>query len=240
MRAPRFFRSLLHLPGHHRIESRILIGFLAVAAICFGLVQLGSAVADGDTFAFDRLILTALRSASDAAVPIGHSGLVTIMIDITALGGGTVLTIITIFAVGYLGATHRWRMAIFVGASLAAGGAANRAIKLFFERARPDVVPHLVEVNSASFPSGHAMNSALVFLTLAMLVARTQSRRRVRIYLIASAVFLTILIGCSRVYLGVHWPSDVLAGWGVGGLWAVLSVLAFKALQRSGSITAKA
>ena len=101
-----------------------------------------------------------------------------------------------------------------------------------FSRARPELVQHLVEVTNASFPSGHAMNSAITYLTLGALLARTEKSTAIRIYLIALAILLTLTIGFSRVYLGVHWPSDVIAGWCLGGAWAVLCSLAARTLQR--------
>lgn len=237
MTDPARIRHHIHLPfGGHRIESRILILFLALAAVAFGLVKLGSEVAEGDVFAIDRIILAGLRTATDTAVPLAPQWVTNAMIDITALGGVTVLTLVTLFAVGFLFAAGRHSPALFVALSVGAGAIVAKALKLFFTRARPDIVDHLVPVHSASFPSGHAMSSALVYLTLAMLVARTRTQRSVRLYLICCAVALTVTIGFSRIYLGVHWPSDVLAGWGFGGLWAVLSTLAFKAFHERGMV----
>ena len=104
-------------------------------------------------------------------------------------------------------------------------------LKWFYARTRPDIVEQLVGHHSASFPSGHSMNSAVVYLTLAVLVARSAQDRAVRRYLISVAIALTLAVGFSRVYLGVHWPTDVVAGWTVGGVWAVLCSLVAKSLQ---------
>ena len=216
----------------HRIDSRMLVLFLALAAGAFALLKLASEVAEGDTFAIDRAVLGGLRNGVDAAVPLGPAWIKTAMIDVTALGGVPVLTLITILAAGYLVAVRKYANAAFVGFSVASGLLIGSILKDFFVRARPELVPHLVQVHSASFPSGHAMNSALVYLTLATLLARAQQARRVRIYLLSVAIALTLLIGCSRVYLGVHWPSDVVAGWSVGAAWAVLCSLLGKSLQR--------
>jgi undecaprenyl-diphosphatase len=95
-------------------------------------------------------------------------------------------------------------------------------LKLGFDRPRPDLVDHLTHASSSSFPSGHAASSALVYLTLGLLLAQAESHKRLKVFLIASAIFISILVGCSRVYLGVHWPSDVVAGWGFGAAWAIL------------------
>lgn len=218
--------------SRHRIDSRILVLFLAWAAVAFALLKLASEVLEGDTFALDRAILQGLRHGPGGSVPIGPAWLQYVMLDVTALGGVTVLTLLTVFVVGYLIAVRKITTAIFVGLAVASGAILSSSLKTFFVRTRPDLVPHLVHVNSASFPSGHAMNSALVYLTLATLLARAEQGRRVRIYLLSVAVLLTLIIGSSRVYLGVHWPSDVLAGWGVGASWAVLCSLVGKSLQQ--------
>nr|WP_276591760.1 phosphatase PAP2 family protein [Sphingomicrobium nitratireducens] len=224
------------LKGRHRPDTWVLLAFLAGAAILFGLFRLASEIAEGDSFAFDKAIITGLRDSANLAEPIFPHWVTSAMIDVTALGGVTVLTLVTIFAVGYLVAIGRHRAALFVASSVALGGIATKIMKDLFVRARPDLVPHLVPVDSASFPSGHAMNSALVYLTLAALVARTRTHTGVRIYLMSAALGLTLLVGSSRVYLGVHWPTDVMAGWGVGALWAALSSLVAKALQRERKI----
>ena len=228
-------RQLFRAVTGHRIESRLLLVFLISAVLAFGLGKLAGEVLEGDSFALDRLILQSLRVTTDPALPIAPSWFTTAMMDFTALGGVTVLTLVTLFAAGYLLALHEGRMAVFVTASVALGAGATTILKQLFSRVRPELVPHLVPVDTASFPSGHAMNSALVYLTLAMLVARTQQDRALSVYLVGSAVVTTLIVGVSRVYLGVHWPSDVVAGWGVGGLWAVLSTLTFKRLQVRGS-----
>jgi undecaprenyl-diphosphatase len=122
----------------------------------------------------------------------------------------------------------RWAaLGVFLSAIVGAS-VLNAVFKLGLHRARPEVVPHLAEVSNASFPSGHAMISAATYLTVGALLAHTQTSRAVRLYLLTLAVILTVMIGLSRLYLGVHWPSDVLAGWLFGAAWA----LAFWALAR--------
>jgi undecaprenyl-diphosphatase len=216
----------------HRIDSKILVLFLVLSLAAFGLLWLAGEVLEGDTFAIDRVILRGLRTTADTAIPIGPKWLAHAMVDVTALGSVTVLTLITILAVSYLLAIRKHTTAVFVALAVASSAVLSSALKSEFHRMRPDVVPHLVEVSSASFPSGHAMNSALVYLTLATLLARSQKEARVRIFLIAVAIVLTLLVGISRVYLGVHWPSDVVAGWSLGALWAALCSVASKALQQ--------
>jgi undecaprenyl-diphosphatase len=109
-------------------------------------------------------------------------------------------------------------------------------LKLGFERPRPDLVPHAVVVYTASFPSGHAMLSAVTWLTLGALLMRVEPRRRVKAYVLALAVLTTLLVGASRIYLGVHWPTDVLAGWCIGAAWALMCWLAALWLQRRGRV----
>ena len=214
------------------VESRMLATFLVLALFLSGFAKLASEMAEGDTLAFDKWLIHGLRRAADPSVPAGPAWLHKGMVDITALGGVTVLTVITALAAGYLIASRKRATALFLVAAIAGGGIASTLLKLVFSRPRPDVVEHLVMVDSASFPSAHAMNSAITFLTIGALLARTEKDRGVRIYLIAAAIALTLAIGSSRVYLGVHWPTDVIAGWTVGAAWALLCSAIARILQR--------
>jgi len=223
------YRGLLRT---RRIDNWVLLGFLLLVAAAFVFTKLASEVVEGDTLGFDRWLLQALRSPADASIPAGPRWLRTAMIDVTALGGVAVLTIITTIAVGYLVVGRKWAMGLFLAGAVIGGSTLNTLLKLGFARNRPDIVAHLVDVQTASFPSGHAMNSAVVYLTLGALLARAEKDRAVRLYLIGVAIMLTLTIGSSRVYLGVHWPSDVIAGWCVGAFWALLCSLAARMLQR--------
>ncbi len=107
----------------------------------------------------------------------------------------------------------------------------SNLLKFGFDRPRPDI-EHATRVFTASFPSGHATLSAVTFLTLGALLTRVNSGHAAKLYFLMSAVFLTIIVGLSRVYLGVHYPSDVLAGWCVGSAWAVLCWTTALWLQR--------
>lgn len=220
----------------HRIDSRILLAFLLIVLGAFLFLKLGSEVLEGDTLAIDRLILRGLRSAANPAVPVGPGWLQGAMIDLTALGGVTVLTLITLLSAGYLAASRKRTTALFLTAAIAGGAVLSSLLKAQFMRPRPDLVAHLVDVHTTSFPSGHAMNSAITYLTIGVLLARAETDRRVRIYLLTIAIALTLMIGVSRVYLGVHWPSDVVAGWCVGACWAVACSLAARTLQRGHAI----
>jgi undecaprenyl-diphosphatase len=213
------------------LDRRVLIAFLAVTVLLVGVGNLASEVVEGDTLAFDRWLISGLRDAANPGEPIGPWWLKKTMIDLTALGGGPFLTMLTLVAAGFLMAARKWGMALFVVLAIAGGGLAGNVLKWIFVRARPDLVPHLVSVDSASFPSAHAMNSAVTFLTLGVLLSRTQKDRRLKVYLLGIAVFLTLIVGFSRVYLGVHWPTDVVAGWAVGAAWAILCSLVAAWLQ---------
>jgi undecaprenyl-diphosphatase len=149
-----------------------------------------------------------------------------------------VLTLLTLATVGYLILIRQRAAALLTVLAIGGGSLFSSLLKSGFDRPRPDLVPHAVEVYSASFPSGHAMLATVTYLTLGALVARVQSSRRVQIYLLLWAVALSLLIGASRVYLGVHWPTDVLAGWCIGTAWAVLCATLELGLQRLGWIRA--
>jgi undecaprenyl-diphosphatase len=120
--------------------------------------------------------------------------------------------------------------------SVAGGVLIGQTMKWAYARPRPELVPHGAEVFTASFPSGHSMMAAVVYLTVGALLARTQADRGVKVYILVVAVLLTVLVGASRVYLGVHWPTDVLAGWALGGLWALVCLVAMLWLQSRGRV----
>lgn len=229
------------LPGLVRnLDRRVLIAFLVITILLVGVGKLASEVVEGDTLAFDRWLIAGLRDAADPGSPLGPRWLRQVMVDLTALGGGPFLTLLTIITAGFLIAARKWGMALFVVLAIAGGGLAGNLLKWMFVRARPDLVPHLVNVDSASFPSAHAMNSAVTFLTLGVLLGRTQKDRRLKAYLMGIAIFLTLIVGFSRVYLGVHWPTDVIAGWAVGAAWAILASLVAARLQRRQTIEPEA
>ena len=198
--------------------------FIALAALAGAVLivaLLGGTIARGTQFDFDHAIMLALRTAGDQSIPIGPSWLQGSMIDITALGGGTVLTLLVALTIGLLLASRHFLTAALVLGGTISGSLAISLGKAVVGRDRPALVDHLVEVASASFPSGHAGNSAIVYFTIALMVMQIVSRPAARWYIFGAAILLVGLIGFSRVYLGVHWPSDVLAGWGAGALWAL-------------------
>jgi len=201
---------------HHLSSLALLVLGLGV------LVFLGIAeeVLEGDTLQFDRWLLLALRTAGNPGDPLGPPWVEEMFRDFTALGGTGVLGLLTLASVGYLWLMGLRRMALFVLLAILGGLLLTLALKSGFDRPRPDLVSHGSMVYTSSFPSGHSMLSAVVYLTGGALLAMVHSARRVRVYLIGCSVLASLLVGISRVYLGVHWPSDVLAGWVAGAAWA--------------------
>lgn len=222
-----------------RQELGVLAAMLAAAAVLFAFAELADDVMEGDTRAFDEFVLLALRSAADRSDPIGPRWFEEMMRDFTALGGVGVLVAVALAVIGFLFLNGKRHAAATVAVALVSGFVLSNALKWGFARPRPDLVPHGQAVYTRSFPSSHAMLSALVYLTLGALLARTQPRRRVKLYLLAVAALITVVVGASRVYLGVHWPTDVLAGWTVGAGWALLCWLAMFWLQRRGRVEAE-
>jgi undecaprenyl-diphosphatase len=203
-----------------------------------GFVAIADQVRGGDGLAFDRALLLALRNPADLADPIGPRWFEEVARDVTALGGVFAIVYVTASVILYLAMTGRRAVALFVLAAVGGGEVLSSTLKLFFARPRPDLVPHGMDVFTASFPSGHAMLSAIAYLTLATLLARVERSGRAKAFLVGLGITTTLIVGASRVYLGVHWPSDVLAGWCVGGAWASLCWLVALALQRRGGIEA--
>lgn len=205
-----------------RHELGWLIAGLSVCLLLWGFLALASEVMEGDTTALDTKILVSLRKADDPSRPIGPAWVETALLDLTAIGGPTVLGLVVLSVVGFLALQGRYRTALVVLITAASGEVANVAMKNAFLRPRPTVVPHLRDVASTSFPSGHAMESAIIYLTLGAMLMRLAERRVTKLYCIGMAIFVTFLVGVSRVYLGVHYPTDVIGGWIFGFLWASL------------------
>ena len=204
-----------------RRELLLIAAFAVIAGLILGFGLLTEEVLEGDTAAFDRVVVVALRSNGDLGDPIGPAWLEEGARDVTALGSFAFLGILTFGVVGYLLLTRRPSLAGLVAAAVLGGVLISNVLKLVFERARPDL-PTTVKVFTASFPSGHATLSAISFLTLGALLAQATPDPRLKAYFALLAIVLTVAVGTSRVYLGVHFASDVLAGWCIGSAWALL------------------
>ena len=219
-----------------RIELGLLLALFAVAGGIWGLVQIAGEVVEGETEAFDKALLLAFRTGGNAALPIGPAWLPEMARDITALGSLGVLSLVIVIVIGYLIIVQKRAAALLVFVAVVGGQVISTLLKVGFERARPDLIADAPKVFTASFPSGHAMLSAVTYLTIGALLMRVEANARARIFVLGVAVVLTMLIGLSRVYLGVHWPTDVLAGWCVGAAWAMLCWLVALWLQRKGQV----
>ncbi len=230
----RFLESLLGRLGRHELSVLAAPGLAAAAAWCF--IELADAVGERETGEIDRALLLALRSRDDLSDPLGPLWFEEMVRDVTAFGGTGPLVFITLAAILYLLLLRKVRTSLFVLLAVGGGQLLSSSLKLGFDRARPDLVPHGMHVYTASFPSGHAMMAAVTWLTLGALLARTEARRRIKAYLILLAITVTLLVGMSRVYLGVHWPTDVLGGWVAGSAWAALCWSFALLLQRRGGI----
>lgn len=227
-------RNLLSWLGRH--ELGFLVSVAVIAAGLWGFVALADEVISGGTAGIDRRILLSMRNPANLADPIGPPVVEEAARDITALGGITVLGLLTLSVSGFLFLEGKPSMAWFVLTAVVTGLIASNLLKLLYNRPRPELVPHLVYAIHTSFPSGHSMLSAVTYLTLGALLARSQTRRRLKAYFILLAVLITIAVGISRVYLGVHWPTDVLAGWTAGAIWALLCHMTATRLQQTHTI----
>jgi undecaprenyl-diphosphatase len=232
----KFHWSLFRILVRSMLEARTLVAlFITIAAVLL-FAEFVDRVVEGDTRAFDESVLLAFRDPNNPSNPVGPAWLQIMFRDISPLGGYAVVILISLAVIGYLLMDGKRAAALWVLVSVGGGAVLSNLLKFAIERPRPDLVARLVEVNTTSFPSGHATLAAVTYLTLGALLSRVEARRRVKIYLLTVAMTLTFLIGVSRIYLGVHWPTDVLAGWCVGAAWAMLCWRIALALQRSGKV----
>ena len=209
-------------PGGMVKNPLALFLLLAVFGTVGGFLELASEVGENETRAFDEQVILAMREPGDLSDPIGSERVEESARDLTALGGVTVLTLVALVSFGAAAFSGRVKLGWAGLAAVVTGSVATSLLKSGYNRPRPDLVEHGAWVYNASFPSGHSTMSAVVYLTLAILLARIQKRRRVRVFIMGVAILLMVLVGVSRVYLGVHWPTDVFAGWALGAAWAVL------------------
>lgn len=215
-----------------RIETRALVLWLAAAAAIWAFVNIGGEVMEGETQAYDRAILLALRNPAHPADPLGSRSFEESMRDVTALGGFTFLTLLTIVATLALVFHRKRRQAAIFAVTVIAAQVSSEILKLVYERPRPELVPHGSYVYSNSFPSGHSTVATATYLALATVIASLEPRRATKVLAYALAIGLVVMIGFSRVYLGVHWPSDVLAGWSLGAGWALLAWIGLNRFTR--------
>lgn len=202
-------------------DVRIAV-LLVASALVWAFLSIADEMMEGETKPLDETVLLALRNPADRTDPLGPRWVEELARDVTALGSPGILTFIVAALAGLMWLRGDRAETLFLLVSAISGAMLSRLLKLGFERPRPDLVPHGTYVDTASFPSGHSMMAAVIYLTVGVLLARTLPRKRLKGYVIALAVILTLAVGVTRVFLGVHWPTDVLAGWAAGASWALI------------------
>lgn len=219
-------RLRARLGGDASLVKALLVGLLAVLLLLAFVVG-GAEVMEGDTRSFDVYLLQRAQS-----LRAGHTWLAAIMRDFSALGSTAVMTLFTLISVGYLTLVSARVTALLVATSVSTGAVFVQILKAAFGRLRPEAGFADLVATGLSFPSGHTSMSAIVFLTLGALIASTRSRVPERLYVLAAAALLALLVGVSRVLLGVHWATDVLGGWAFGAAWAMAWLLLARFLRQ--------
>lgn len=205
-------------------EMAMLVPLALIMGGIWLFAEIADEVMEQESIGFDEQIMATLRPPDRPRQPIGPSWLVQSATDITALGGFTVLILISALVSLFFWLKRRFGLMMMTISTLVGGAATSFALKLLFGRDRPGI-EHLVTVSTKSFPSGHAMLSAVVYLTLGALLARSEERKQFKLFFLSAALLLTLLVGLSRIYLGVHYPTDVLAGWIAGAVWAMVCLI---------------
>jgi undecaprenyl-diphosphatase len=217
-------------------DLAVLLAVLAILLGTCGFIAVAVGVSRGITQNVDETLLRMPRDPTDPARTLGPAWLEEVARDLTAVGGIAALCLVTAAVSGYLLICHKYHaLALLLSATLG-GLVLSTLLKERFDRPRPEVVPHKSLVMTSSFPSGHSLNSAVVYLTLGSLLAGLSQQRRLKLYFFGVAMLLTFLVGVSRVYMGVHYPTDVMAGWLAGLAWAILCSLVARWMQRRGLV----
>jgi len=219
--------------GAHEIGAIVAVFAGAALLLLFGAIA--DEVVGGDTGQLDRAVLMAFRTPGHPLDPLGPEWFEEMVRDVTALGSYAFVIIIVAASLGYLLLMRKYGLALLLLAAEAGGMLISTLLKEAFDRPRPDL-EHAARVFTASFPSGHATLSSVTFLTLGALLARVNADRKAKLYFMGIAIVLTVMVGLSRLYLGVHYPSDIVAGWCIGSAWAVLCWAGALWLQRRGDV----
>jgi undecaprenyl-diphosphatase len=231
-------RSLLQrMSTFWHAETWLLVSVFIVATLLLTFGFIADEVREGSTTTLDQTIVLLFRGGSDnLSGPIGPPWMREMARDITALGSVAVLGLVSLAVVSYLLLAGARAAALLVLVAVVGGVTINSFLKIQFARPRPDLFVPAAKVFTASFPSGHAALSAITYMTLAALLARMTMSPRLRYYFMGVAIALTFMIGVSRVYLGVHYPTDILAGWCIGSAWALICWAIMTRLQHKGQI----
>lgn len=215
----------------YMLKPATYVGLGLLAALFAGFGMVADEVLEGDTLAFDNAVLMLFRQPGQPDQPIGPSWVTEAVRDLTSLGSYSVLTLIVVLTVGYLLLAGRKATALLITVAVVGGSIISTVLKAVIDRPRPDLTG-VVEVFTASFPSGHSVTSAVTYLTIGAVLAGTTQSWRMRIFYVGAATFVTLLVGLTRLYLGVHYPTDVVAGWCLGAAWALLCFMVGSALDR--------
>jgi undecaprenyl-diphosphatase len=217
--------------GSWNSEKRLLVPFFAVSGLLLSFAVIANEAMNGRALAFDRYVMFVFRSSSDNfSNPVGPAWVREMARDVTSMGSFSVIGILVAVVVGYLIANRKWEAAVFATSSIFGGVLISSLLKFEFARPRPDLFEPAATVFTASFPSDHAAISAVTYITFASLLKRSVSPATPNFFMVV-AITLTVLIGATRVYLGVHYPTDVLAGWCIGAAWAVTCSTIMKRLH---------
>ncbi|MEO6052448.1 MAG: phosphatase PAP2 family protein [Chthoniobacterales bacterium] len=219
-------------PARKSFALLLTLGIISASLWIF--IVLTHHVVGGTQHETEAKIMRMMRVPGDLSQPIGPRWLKMASLDITALGSVPVLMIVTFLVVGYMLLEQKFATACLILFSTSGGAFLGMFLKYIINRDRPNIVPHLAEVSGQSYPSGHSMLSSVVYLTLAVVLAQTVVNRRSKIYIIAAAILITLLVGITRVFIGVHYPTDVLAGWSAGTVWALMVWQLASRLQKQG------
>ena len=236
MTAPSPIVSPAKLAKHRRLTRSAIVVAVLSALLAIGFYSLSRAVVRGSTGDLDRRAILAMREAGDLSNPIGPRWVEELGRDFTALGGVAVIALFTVTVSAFFWLSSLRRAAVYVAVASLGSLLISSGLKELFDRPRPNLVPHGSQVYTSSFPSGHSTMAAAAYLTLGLVASQFVARRRLKVLLIGVAMVVTAAVGVSRVYLGVHWPSDVLAGWAVGLAWALVCWVVAVWLQDHGVI----
>lgn len=217
-------------------EAPVLAAIAIVSGLILAFLQIADEMIEGEMEAFDASILMLFRDPGNVDQVIGPAWVHEMVRDITALGSFSLLGLIVVGVCITLLLVRMRSAAILVLVSVLGGTILSTVLKMGYNRPRPDLAA-MSHQFTASFPSGHAMLSAVTFLTLGAVLAQLAPTRALRIFAFVAAIFLTLIVGSSRIFMGVHYPSDVLAGWCLGAAWALLCSTVAIILQRRGSVS---
>lgn len=230
-RSPHFRRLRDFVTG----EAPLLAAIAVISGLILAFLQIADEMGEGEMEGFDNAILMLFRDPNNVDQVIGPLWVQEMVRDITALGSFSLLGLIVFLVCVTLVMARIRGAAILVVVSVLSGTLLSTVLKMGYDRPRPDLAA-MSHQFTASFPSGHAMLSAVTFLTLGAVLAQLAPTRALRIFAFVVAIFLTLIVGSSRIYMGVHYPSDVLAGWCLGAAWALLCSTVAVVLQRRGAV----